>query len=423
MKKLRCATFALIAPAFVLPMFGASESAFVADLARDWSTTVNGNNGWKYSAGNAPLTFQQNWLGFPAWATGGVAPNLSPGIFKLDSADVIASILDFQQNDVGILSGDSQNSGPAGTANITWTSSVAGTIEIRGRVWNAEIAAARDNQYIIKLNGTVLTSGMINHLVDTRAHPVVIAQNATVRVGDVVEIDFVKPAAQERGSFAGLSLSIMQAQQTRILPQFVFGGGWQTTLYFAASTDAAATFTVNFNSDSGSPLNVPAFGGTFAQVSIPAGGIAVLEVPNSGPLSQGYALVDLPAGVGGYAVFRQTVAGRPDQEASTTLVSADRSATVIWDETLSTTAVAIVNLSSNPNPVTLTARGTDGRVIGTSQIIIWPDGKLAATLLSFPGLSGVVGQRGVVDFTGASGPIAVTAIRFGGAAFAGIPLN
>jgi len=73
--------------------------------------------------------------------------------------------------------------------------------------------------------------------------------------------------------------------------------------------------------------------------------------------------------------------------------------------------------------VTLTARGTDGRVIGTSQIIIWPDGKLAATLLSFPGLSGVVGQRGVVDFTGASGPIAVTAIRFGGAAFAGIPLN
>ena len=106
-----------------------------------------------------------------------------------------------------------------------------------------------------------------------------------------------------------------------------------------------------------------------------------------------------------------------------TLASADRSATVIWDETLFTTAVAIVNLSSNPNLVTVTARGTDGRVIGTSQITIAPDGKLVATLSSFPGLSGVVGQRGVVDFTGASRPIAVTAIRIGGSAFTGIPLN
>jgi len=423
MKKLSCAVFALVATTLAVPMFGASGSAFVADLGRDWSSTVNGNNGWKYNTGNIPLTFQQNWLGFPAWATGQVAPNLAPGIFKLDSSNGVAGILDFQPNDVGILSGDPQNSGNAGVANITWTSSVAGTIEIRGRAWNAEILAARDNQYILKLNGVVLTSGTINHLVDTREHPVVIAQNATVHVGDMVEIDFMKPATQDRGSFAGLSLSIMQSQQTKILPQFAFGGGWQTTLYFTASTDAAATFAVNFNSDTGSPLNVPAFGGTFAQVSIPAGGTAVLETPNSGPLSQGYALVNLPAGVGGYAVFRQTVPGRPDQEASVTLASADRTATLIWDETLSTTAVVIVNLSSNPNQVTLTARGTDGSVIGTSQIIIEPDGKLVATLFSFPGLSGVVGQRGVVDFAGGSGPIAVTAIRFGASAFTGIPLN
>jgi hypothetical protein len=117
-----------------------------------------------------------------------------------------------------------------------------------------------------------------------------------------LEIHFVKPAAQALGSFAGLALSIMQAQQTKLLPQFAFGGGWQTTLYFTASTDAAAVFAVNFNSDTGSPLNVPAFGGTCAQVNIPAGGTAVLDALNSGRLSQGYALVDLPAGLGGYAV-------------------------------------------------------------------------------------------------------------------------
>lgn len=423
MKYLCYALFALAASTFIVPVFGASGSAFVADLGRDWSNSANGSNGWKYNAGSVQLPFQQNWLGFPAWATGQVAPNLSPAAFKFNSADVVTGVLDYQSNDVGVLSGDPQNSGNAGVANITWTSSVAGTIEIRGRVWNAELAAPRDNQFVLKVNGVVLISGTINHLVDTRAHPVILAQNATVHVGDVVEIDFVKPVAQERGSFAGLSLSIMQAQQTKILPQFAFGGGWQTTLYFTASTDAAATFAVNFNSDTGSPLNVPAFSGTFAQVSIPAGGTAVLETPTSGPLVQGYALVDLPAGVGGYAVFRQTVPGCPAQEASMTFASADRSATLIWDEVASTTAVVIVNLSSNPNPVILTARGTDGGVVGTSQIIIEPDGKLVATLLSFPGLSSVVGQRGVVDFAGASGPIAVTALRFGGSAFTGIPLN
>src|SRR4051812_48562272 len=125
MKKLSCALFALVAYTFGMPMFGASGSAFVADLSRDWSNSVNGNNGWKYNAGNVPLPFQQNWLGFPAWATGQVAPNLSPGIFKLASADIVSGVLDYQSNDVGVLSGDSQNSGAAGIANITWTSSVA----------------------------------------------------------------------------------------------------------------------------------------------------------------------------------------------------------------------------------------------------------------------------------------------------------
>ena len=74
MKNLCYALFALASSMFVHPVFGASGSAFVADLRRDWSNAVNGNNGWKYNAGNVPLTFQQNWLGFPAWATGQNSP-------------------------------------------------------------------------------------------------------------------------------------------------------------------------------------------------------------------------------------------------------------------------------------------------------------------------------------------------------------
>src|SRR5215471_5123712 len=162
MKKFCCAMLAVVGPCFAMP-----GPTILADLGQDWSNSANGNNGWHYNAGNVPLTFQQNWLGFPAWAAGSDSTNLSPAVFKLDS-EFLSVIRDFQPNDVGILSGDPQSSGNAGVANITWTSSVAGTIEIRGRVWNAEISAPRDNQFILKVNGVVLTSGMINHLVDTR---------------------------------------------------------------------------------------------------------------------------------------------------------------------------------------------------------------------------------------------------------------
>ena len=42
---------------------------------------------------------------------------------------------------------------------------------------------------------------------------------------------------------------------------------------------------------------------------------AILEAPDVGTLNQGYVTASLPGGVTGYGVFRQTVAGVPDQEA------------------------------------------------------------------------------------------------------------
>ena len=41
------------------------------------------------------------------------------------------------------------------------------------------------------------------------------------------------------------------------LPQFVFGGGWSTRMYFSNTTGAAASLQVNFFSDDGAPLSVP----------------------------------------------------------------------------------------------------------------------------------------------------------------------
>jgi hypothetical protein len=47
------------------------------------------------------------------------------------------------------------------------------------------------------------------------------------------------------------------APETRILPQFAFGGGWYSALYFANTSGTALAFTVNFVGDDGKPLEKP----------------------------------------------------------------------------------------------------------------------------------------------------------------------
>ena len=57
----------------------------------------------------------------------------------------------------------------------------------------------------------------------------------------------------------------------KILPQFVYGGGWYTALYFSNSTTAAVSFPLTVTGDNGSALAVPGLPGT---ASIPAGGVS-----------------------------------------------------------------------------------------------------------------------------------------------------
>jgi hypothetical protein len=209
-----------------------------------------------------------------------------------------------------------------------------------------------------------------------------------------------------------------------VLPQFVFGGGWYSALYFSNSTNAAVTFQVSFVSDTGTPLTVPSVGGSSAQVNLAANGTAVIEAPNVGSLAQGYAVFTLPAGVSGYGVFRQSVTGKPDQEAVVPLSStADSSNSMTWDDTTLVTAVAMVNPSSTAATGTITLWDETGNVIGTSPINLPANSKTAATLRSLPGLSGMVGFRGSAQFSVTTGNIAVLGLRFNGVAFTSIPAS
>ena len=209
----------------------------------------------------------------------------------------------------------------------------------------------------------------------------------------------------------------------KVLPQIAFGGGWYSALYFTMSGSGPASFQVNFVNADGTPMTVPSFGAPSTTVSLVGHGTSFVELPNTGPLTQGYATFSLPPGVTGYAVFRQSVDGRADQEAVVPLSSAlATTSTLVWDDTNLTTAVAIVNLSSADNIVTVTARDAQGRSLGSpARVSIPANGRVAMALRDLPGLGNTVGNRGTAEFTVTSGNVAVLGLRFRLTSFTSIP--
>jgi hypothetical protein len=71
---------------------------------------------------------------------------------------------------------------------------------------------------------------------------------------------------------------------TSVLPQFAFGGGWYSALYFTNVTASVISFSVTFIDANGQPLTVPSVGGSTAQVNLAAYGTAIIEAPNAGSL-------------------------------------------------------------------------------------------------------------------------------------------
>lgn len=219
-----------------------------------------------------------------------------------------------------------------------------------------------------------------------------------------------------------LSYGIMQPESlSSVLPQVAFGGGWYTALYFSNTTSSEVSFTVTFTADNGSPLDVSALGGSSTEVKVPALGTAIVELPNSGSLVEGYAAFTMAPGVTGYGVFRQTVGGQ-SQEAVVPFATANaNSSTIIWDETSYTTGVAIVNAGSAAAAISINVSDNNGNTIGTSTLHLAAHQKTEAVLRTLPGLSGMAGLRGKAVFSATSGNVAVLGLRANGSAFTSIP--
>jgi hypothetical protein len=203
-----------------------------------------------------------------------------------------------------------------------------------------------------------------------------------------------------------------------VLPQFVFGGGWTSSIYLTNPTAAAVSFPVRFYNDSAVELELG--GSASRQITIPPRGTALIQAPNSGSLTQGWATWDAPAGLTGYGVFRQSAPGVPDQEAVVPFAAANaNSASLTFDDSNLVTAAAVWFNGPSGATVTILARDESGAQIGTAALAMTPGTKRAfAVVEQIPAVSG---RRGVLEFSTSGGNIAVLGLRFAGSAFTSIP--
>jgi hypothetical protein len=197
----------LVSPslAFALPVW---------DLAGDWSDSANPNSVWSYNEGSNSLPHVDAWNGSsystpqPAWARSEAGNTDLPAWFLANGTQTF--VADFQAGDIVMHSTDGVNGVGAGVANVTWTSPIAGLVDISGFAWNAR-DIGRSNQWTLLLNGAVLTTGSVaSGDAFDRSNPFFFSNGSggasalddvLVAVGDVVTLEIANTS--QFGDFVG----------------------------------------------------------------------------------------------------------------------------------------------------------------------------------------------------------------------------
>lgn len=210
-----------------------------------------------------------------------------------------------------------------------------------------------------------------------------------------------------------------------LLPQYVFGpqsGGtrWTTLIYLHNSTNEPAPITLHYRADDGADLNIP--GGAQQSTTLAPRESLRLQSPDAASFFSGWVQLGLPAGVSGYAVFRQSVPGRDDNEAVVLLSPANQSSwTLLHDDSGLTTGLALLNPGDTAITVEYTATAEPGQDAGSGSLNLPARSKFVGVLSALPGLSTLAGQRGAIRFSAYAGSLAVLGLRFAASAFTSIP--
>ena len=209
-----------------------------------------------------------------------------------------------------------------------------------------------------------------------------------------------------------------------VVAQVVDGGSWKTIITLVNLDTSAATYTIRFYADNGSPMALETTAGTGSTIAgtLPVGGSRVIDTAGTkATLSQGWALVETSNITSGNAIFRQTVPGRPDFEASMPIVIyvEDNSYVLPFDHITSATGVAVVNPSSFSSiTVFVTFRDEQGNQFYLNSFSLGPLQHTAFSLAERYPQS--LGRRGVVELATPGLTMNVLGLRFGAASFTSV---
>ena len=397
-----------------------------ASFEQGWTAHTNPNGVWSYgysSGFTSPVTLYTqsapsmfNGANAQVWVSPPISNNESPAVEFNNGPPFVGGSgnVDYLANQLVLVSGIGGQ-----YSDLVFTAPSDGMYSI--------VSSFRGDQagvgtvVGVAVNGTVL----FNSSVTAQGQTVPFTTTVSLRAGNTVVFS-VGPGSgtQSTGLSATITGPAPITSNLQVLPQLAFGGGWYTALYFTNTTSTPVSFSVSFTGDNGAPLTIPTLGASSMTVNLAARGTALTEIPNAGALVQGYVTVAPPAGVTGYGVFRQSVPGVNDQEAVVLLSGTTATtSTVLFDDTKYITGVSVVNLSSVSTTISLVARDNQGNTIGTSSIPLTAHAKMAVVLRDLPGLAGVAGTVGSVDFTASIGNVAALGLRFNGFAFTSIPAS
>lgn len=215
---------------------------------------------------------------------------------------------------------------------------------------------------------------------------------------------------------------------TDTVPQFVTGGGWATTITLINFRSTAVTVPVKFYLDGGAALEVPILGlgnRSSVDVNLPAGGSATIatDPAAAGNVRVGFARMTVPCTsptacgeIGGFAVFTQRVAGRPDFEAVVPMASSLAGKYVIsMDNTAGfATGVAVAAptysaTETGNRTVVMTVKDENGNVLHTENLDLKANGHTSFSIKTrVPALAD---KRGTIEFT-TSAFVSVLGLRF-----------
>jgi hypothetical protein len=208
----------------------------------------------------------------------------------------------------------------------------------------------------------------------------------------------------------------------RVIPQFVDGAGWKTTITLINLENNLVAFQVLFFQDNGTDLYVPIAGqGLVRGMNITLGGAGsvTFETTDTLPqLAQGWALISQTTRdtIGGLAIFRQRIPGRTDQEAVVPIVNQFSSHFVqLFDNTEFTTAIALANPTPGAIIIPISIRNENGQIIDQRTIAL---GAYGHTAFALPAAwSTTAGRRGAIEFLTSGFGVAALGLRFNGPAF------